>query len=37
MEFGIDIDSGNYDTSRGEQIAYNVDGQSSSGESYFNR
>ncbi|GBN47274.1 DNA-directed RNA polymerase III subunit RPC5 [Araneus ventricosus] len=36
LEFGIDINAGNYDTSRGEQIAYNVDGQSSNGECYFN-
>ncbi|XP_055953004.1 DNA-directed RNA polymerase III subunit RPC5-like isoform X1 [Argiope bruennichi] len=36
LEFGIDINADNYDTSRGEQIAYNVDGQNSNGECYFN-
>ncbi|GIY97170.1 DNA-directed RNA polymerase III subunit RPC5 [Caerostris extrusa] len=35
LEFGIDIDAHHYDRSRGEQFAYNVDGQSSSKERYF--
>ncbi|CAL1299712.1 unnamed protein product [Larinioides sclopetarius] len=35
LEFGIDINAGNYDIGRGEQIAYNVGGQNSNGECHF--
>ncbi|GFR03931.1 DNA-directed RNA polymerase III subunit RPC5 [Trichonephila clavata] len=35
LEFCIDVDSENYDTSRGEHIAYNVDGQNTTEDHYF--
>lgn len=35
LEFCIDVDAENYDTSRGEQIAYNVDGQNTTEDHYF--
>ncbi|KAG8188283.1 hypothetical protein JTE90_012116 [Oedothorax gibbosus] len=35
MEIGINTHSGSYDKSRGEQMAYNVDGQNLTGEPYF--
>lgn len=37
MEFALDTDFDSFDKSRGEQIAFNVDGQNSSGEPYFNK
>ncbi|GFT64546.1 DNA-directed RNA polymerase III subunit RPC5 [Nephila pilipes] len=35
LEFSIDVDAENYDTSRGEQIAYHADAQNATEDHYF--